>query len=112
MVPLVNPPFSLLQEDDTKWVTYWVVYAFFGTFFEISDVIIFWIPFYSLLKCCLFIWLMYPGEYNGSLILYKRIVQPLMKRYRQTYTSCSLYVSIFQSYNSLVHPLKISCQTA
>lgn len=69
------------KDDDTKWVTYWVVYAFFGVFFEISDLLIFWIPFYDLLKCCFFVWLMLPGESNGSMILYKKVIYPLVQRH-------------------------------
>jgi receptor expression-enhancing protein 5/6 len=69
------------KDDDTKWLTYWVVYACFSVFFDFSDIIIFWIPFYDLLKCCLFIWLMYPGESNGSITVYNRLILPYFLRH-------------------------------
>uniref|UniRef100_A0A8C4FBJ2 Receptor expression-enhancing protein n=1 Tax=Dicentrarchus labrax TaxID=13489 RepID=A0A8C4FBJ2_DICLA len=42
---------SLNKEDDTKWLTYWVVYGVFslGEFF--SDIFLYWFPFYYAFKC-------------------------------------------------------------
>ena len=41
---------SLNKEDDTKWLTYWVVYGVFslGEFF--SDIFLYWFPFYYAFK--------------------------------------------------------------
>lgn len=38
------------KEDDTKWLTYWVVYGVFslGEFF--SDIFLYWFPFYYAFK--------------------------------------------------------------
>merc|ERR1711872_1023186 len=69
------------KDDDTKWVTYWVVYAFFAVIFGVADIIVAWIPFYDLMKCCLFLWLMMPGDNNGSLLLYHRHIYPFFHRH-------------------------------
>lgn len=69
------------KDDDTKWVTYWVVYAFFSVIFGFADIIVAWIPFYDLMKCCLFIWLMMPGENNGSILIYHKYVFPIFQRH-------------------------------
>ena len=59
---------SVAKDDDTQWLTYWVVYAAFGIVEYFADLVLFWIPFYFLLKvglkqkcsfhsvctCCLF----------------------------------------------------------
>lgn len=34
------------KEDDTVWLTYWVVYALFGLAEFFSDLLLFWFPFY------------------------------------------------------------------
>ena len=38
------------KDDDTQWLTYWVVYAAFGIVEYFTDLILSWIPFYFLLK--------------------------------------------------------------
>ncbi|XP_014206541.1 receptor expression-enhancing protein 6 [Copidosoma floridanum] len=72
------------KDDDTKWLTYWVVFAFFTIVETFSDYIIGWFPVYWLAKCLFYIWLMIPTEYNGSLVLYRRIIRP---RFLQYHTS-------------------------
>lgn len=34
------------KEDDTVWLTYWVVYGLFGLAEFFSDLLLFWFPFY------------------------------------------------------------------
>merc|ERR1712235_153023 len=46
------------KEDDTKWLTYWVVYGFFSVMEFFSDIILSWLPFYYLAKMALFTWCM------------------------------------------------------
>ncbi|KAL8568682.1 Receptor expression-enhancing protein 5 [Nucella lapillus] len=38
------------KDDDTKWLTYWVVYSVFSLVEIFADILLFWIPFYWLLK--------------------------------------------------------------
>ena len=38
------------KEDDTKWLTYWVVYAYLCTLEFFSDILLSWFPFYWLAK--------------------------------------------------------------
>lgn len=72
------------KEDDTKWLTYWVVCAVFTIVEFFSDFILCWFPVYWLFKCIFYIWLMAPIENNGSLILYRRIIRPYFLRYHHT----------------------------
>ncbi|XP_043674748.1 receptor expression-enhancing protein 5-like [Vespula pensylvanica] len=72
---------SPMKEDDSKWLTYWIVFAVFTIIEFFSEFIVRWLPFYWLLKCIFYIWLMAPMEYNGSLIIYERIVRPKFLRY-------------------------------
>lgn len=65
--------------DDTKWLTYWVVYAFFGLFEFFSDMILGWFPFYWLAKVAFLIWCFNPLS-NGSLVVYERFIRPVFLR--------------------------------
>ncbi|XP_037105461.1 receptor expression-enhancing protein 6 isoform X1 [Syngnathus acus] len=69
------------KEDDTKWLTYWVVYGVFslGEFF--SDIFLYWFPFYYAFKCLFLLWCMAPVAWNGSQVLYDRVVRPIFLRH-------------------------------
>ncbi|KAJ8278727.1 hypothetical protein COCON_G00057930 [Conger conger] len=69
------------KDDDTKWLTYWVVYGVFsvGEFF--SDIFLYWFPFYYVGKCLFLLWCMAPVAWNGSHILYTRVVRPFFLRH-------------------------------
>ncbi|KAM4549252.1 receptor expression-enhancing protein 6-like isoform 2-T2 [Odontesthes bonariensis] len=75
---------SLNKEDDTKWLTYWVVYGVFslGEFF--SDIFLYWFPFYYAFKCLFLLWCMAPMAWNGSQIIYNRVVRPVFLRHEAT----------------------------
>ncbi|KAF6216415.1 hypothetical protein GE061_000757 [Apolygus lucorum] len=62
--------------DDTKWLTYWTVYALFSIVEFPSDVLLSWFPFYYLTKCIFMIWLFLPISSNGSVLLYNHIIRP------------------------------------
>lgn len=70
------------KEDDSKWLTYWVVFAVFTIVEFFAEYIVCWFPVYWLFKCLLYIWLMAPTEYNGSLIVYRRIIRPKFLQYQ------------------------------
>jgi len=69
------------KDDDTKWLTYWVVFAVFTIVEFFSEYIVCWFPVYWLFKCLFYVWLMVPIEYNGSLILYRRFIRPQFLKY-------------------------------
>ena len=47
--------------DDTQWLTYWVVYAFFNLTESITDLVLSWIPFYFFLKVAFLVWSYHPS---------------------------------------------------
>ncbi|CAD6215918.1 GSCOCG00000735001-RA-CDS [Cotesia congregata] len=73
---------SRSKEDDTKWLTYWVVFAVFTIIEFFSEYIVCWFPVYWLFKCIFYIWLMVPLEYNGSIVLYHRFIRPKFIKYQ------------------------------
>uniref|UniRef100_A0A8D3D5P7 Receptor expression-enhancing protein n=1 Tax=Scophthalmus maximus TaxID=52904 RepID=A0A8D3D5P7_SCOMX len=72
------------KEDDTKWLTYWVVYGVFslGEFF--SDIFLYWFPFYYAFKCLFLLWCMAPTAWNGSQFIYNKMVRPVFLRHEAT----------------------------
>merc|ERR1712228_225240 len=57
------------KEDDTFWLSYWVVFGIFSAFESITDILLFWIPFYELLKICFYFYLFSP-QLKGALTMY------------------------------------------
>ncbi|KAL4883284.1 TB2/DP1, HVA22 family-domain-containing protein [Aspergillus karnatakaensis] len=55
----LNALFTQGKADDTQWLTYWVVYAFF-TVIESAISAAYWFPFYYIFKFVLVLWLALP----------------------------------------------------
>lgn len=72
------------KEDDTQWLTYWVVYGLFSVCEAFSDIFLFWFPFYYVGKCVFLIWCMAPVSWNGSATLYKRVIRPFFLKHQTT----------------------------
>uniref|UniRef100_A0A1A8GPL3 Receptor expression-enhancing protein n=1 Tax=Nothobranchius korthausae TaxID=1143690 RepID=A0A1A8GPL3_9TELE len=68
---------SATKEDDTKWLTYWVVYGLFSVAEFFADIFLSWFPFYYFGKCAFLVWCMAPTHPNGSIQIYNRIIRPL-----------------------------------
>ncbi|XP_046398250.1 receptor expression-enhancing protein 5-like isoform X1 [Ischnura elegans] len=64
------------KEDDTRWLIYWVVFAFFSLCEFFSDLMIGWFPFYWLIKCLFLVWCFAPIQGNGSIFIYTKIIRP------------------------------------
>lgn len=75
---------SKSKDDDTKWLTYWVVYALFSIAEYFANFIVSWFPLYWLAKFGFMVWLMIPTEFNGSLFLYRKIIKPYFLKNHQT----------------------------
>ncbi|KPP62302.1 receptor accessory protein 6-like, partial [Scleropages formosus] len=69
------------KEDDTKWLTYWVVYGIFSVAEFFSDIFLFWFPFYYAGKCIFLLWCMAPVSWNGSQVLYTCVVRPFFLKH-------------------------------
>ncbi|XP_073511124.1 receptor expression-enhancing protein 6-like isoform X1 [Phyllobates terribilis] len=75
------------KQDDTIWLTYWVVYGVFSVVEFFSDIFLFWFPFYYLGKCTFLLWCMAPFTWNGSQTLYSRFIRPFFLKHHQTVDS-------------------------
>ncbi|KAA0183961.1 hypothetical protein HAZT_HAZT009844 [Hyalella azteca] len=73
-----------VKEDDTRWLTYWVVFAVFSIVEFFSDILLSWMPFYWLAKCLFLVWCYVPTSYNGSDMIYQRIIRPVFLKHQTT----------------------------
>ncbi|XP_036170729.1 receptor expression-enhancing protein 6 isoform X2 [Myotis myotis] len=71
------------KEDDTVWLTYWVVYSLFGLAEFFSDLLLSWFPFYYVGKCAFLLFCMIPGPWNGAHMLYRRVIRPLFLKHHE-----------------------------
>lgn len=82
--------FKAMEEENTKktkqWLTYWVVYAAFSVVEVFSDQVLYWLPFYYILKLALFVYLLSP-QYQGSLVVYEKLLRPLFEKHQETVDS-------------------------
>jgi len=69
---------STQKDDDTQWLTYWVVYSAFSIAEFFSDIFLSWFPLYFLFKCMFLGWCMAPFSWNGSEFIYRRFIAPFV----------------------------------
>jgi receptor expression-enhancing protein 5/6 len=75
----LNALFTSGKADDTQWLTYWVVYAFF-TVIESAISAPYWFPFYYIFKFALVLWMALP-QTNGAQVVFNSLLQPLVGRF-------------------------------
>lgn len=66
--------------DDSQYLTYWVVYAFFTIIEFWSAKLVQWIPAYWFLKTLLFVYLSFPSL-GGARAIYHKVIHPLGERF-------------------------------
>lgn len=74
------------KEDDTQWLTYWVVFALLNCVEFASDVIVGWFPIYWLVKCLGMLYLYLPMT-MGAQKLYTRFIRPFVLKHQGTIDS-------------------------
>lgn len=57
------------KDDDTKWLTYWVVYACFSVIEYFSDLIVGWFPLYWLIKVSSYSHMLQSMIFNTSAVI-------------------------------------------
>lgn len=62
-----------------KWLMYWIVFAFFTSIETFTDVLISWFPFYYEIKVGAVLYVLSPAT-EGSSILYRKFVQPMLDK--------------------------------
>jgi len=70
---------SVDKNDDTLWLAYWLWYGLFAVVESITDVLLFWVPMYELLKMGFYIFL-YAPKVEGAMILYRKLIDPWLSQ--------------------------------
>lgn len=65
--------------DDTQWLVYWVIFAFFHIAETFIDYLLYWIPFYYAFKLAFLLWCMLP-QTRGSKFLYESFLKDFLKK--------------------------------
>ncbi|KAJ6787579.1 hypothetical protein PWT90_00662 [Aphanocladium album] len=71
--------FTETKDDDTQWLTYWVVFAFFSVIESFFN-IVYWFPFYFVFKFVFLLWLSLP-MFRGAEIVFRSFLAPTLSRY-------------------------------
>ncbi len=64
----------------TELLTYWVVYCSFTLVESATDFLSLWIPLYHLVKIAFLVYCFAP-QTRGSLVIYQRIIEPILNKY-------------------------------
>jgi receptor expression-enhancing protein 5/6 len=68
------------KTDDAQWLTYWVVYGFFQLVESLTDILVYWIPFYYLFKILFFVFLFHP-TYRGAEVIFSNVIDPFFSKH-------------------------------
>jgi len=86
IVGFVYPAFKTFEAletknkgDDTQWLIYWIVYAFFSIIEVFVDFLLYWIPFYYAFKLAFLLWAMLP-QTKGAKFLYDSFLKDFLKK--------------------------------
>ncbi|KAM5342699.1 hypothetical protein ACJ41O_013665 [Fusarium nematophilum] len=79
--------FTSNKEDDTQWLTYWVVFSFF-TVVESFVQVVYWFPFYYVFKFIFLLWLSLPA-FKGAELIFRSFLAPTLGRYFQAGSTAS-----------------------
>ncbi|KAJ5851743.1 uncharacterized protein N7529_011128 [Penicillium soppii] len=74
--------FTSNTQDDTQWLTYWVVFSFL-TVLESAISAAYWFPFYYIFKFVLILWMALP-QTNGAQVVFHSFLQPVVGRFFST----------------------------
>jgi receptor expression-enhancing protein 5/6 len=65
--------------DDTQWLVYWVIFAFFSIAETFVDYLLYWYPFYYAFKQAFLLWCMLP-QTKGAKCLYDSFLKDFLKK--------------------------------
>ena len=79
--PVLKSFHTLVQGDEAEekqWLTYWVVFGAFSVFDHFAGWILYFIPFFFVIKLAFLIWLMHP-RFRGATFVYDQYLREAVK---------------------------------
>ena len=70
-------------QEDKQWLSYWVCFAFLTIFDGVLSKILFFIPFYYVIKLGFILYLQ-SEKYRGATFVYEKVLQPALNKYEPT----------------------------
>ncbi|EEB08633.2 ER membrane protein DP1/Yop1 [Schizosaccharomyces japonicus yFS275] len=68
------------KDDDTQWLTYYLITSFMTVLEYWIDFLLVWVPFYWLMKAIFLVWLALP-RFSGASLIYRAIIRPYITPY-------------------------------
>lgn len=65
---------STNKDDDTQWLTYWLIFALFKIIEGFADVFLSRLPLYFFMKMAFLVYLFYPTT-QGAKVLYENVIK-------------------------------------
>ena len=93
------------NQNQEKWLTYWVVYGVFNIVEFFSDILLSWFPLYFFIKTAFLIWCMAPIKLNGSIIIFKMIILPFFILHKEKLGKLLAYSSTL-TYNHTLYNIR------
>jgi len=70
------------KNEEKLWLTYWVVFGFLHVVDDFLGVFLSILPFYTILRVILYVWLYHPKT-KGALVFYNKVVKKMLKNYEE-----------------------------
>jgi Protein involved in membrane traffic len=80
------------EEDDTLWLTYWVVFAAYNFADRFIDYLFFWVPFYFVIKLLVLVYMFFP-QTRGAEKVYKIFIGPFFRQYQSSIDEALGFIS-------------------
>jgi len=64
------------HDDDTQWLTYWIIFGAFNFVESLSKVLVAWFPYYFTFKTIFILYLILPST-RGASVVYTKVLKPL-----------------------------------
>ena len=58
-------------------MTYWTVFGFLNLIEFFTDIVLYWIPFYYIIKAAIILWLSLP-QFKGAQLVYTQFLRPFL----------------------------------
>lgn len=97
---------SASKQDDSQWLTYWIVYGFMSILDYFDNVILQYVPLYYLFKMLAVLYLALP-QFRGAEVLYNKFLKDIpVEKYGQSISSAKFNTAVKETLNNAANAVK------